>query len=71
MRIDRCVCFNLSFAELARIAEATGARSLEALQAEARFGEGCRRCHPYVRRLLRTGETCFFELLSEEEAADV
>jgi bacterioferritin-associated ferredoxin len=67
MQIDRCYCFQKTFAELKRVAEAHQARSVEALQAHADFGRQCRLCHPYVRRMLCTGETVFFEIVTEEE----
>ena len=67
MRIDRCICFQKTFDELKRAAEAHGASSLEALQAHVVFGQNCRLCHPYVRRMLRTGQTVFDRILTEED----
>jgi len=64
--VDRCVCFERTFAELLRVARATGADTLEALQEETEFGFACRMCNPYVRRMLETGETHFSELLPLE-----
>lgn len=61
--IDRCVCFGVPFAYLKRVADAAGAQTVEALQAHVRFGQKCRLCHPYVRRMLETGETVFHDLL--------
>lgn len=63
--IDRCVCFDRTFADLKRVALATRASTVEALQAHATFGEKCGLCHPYVRRMLRTGETVFEEVIRE------
>lgn len=67
MRIDRCYCFAKPFTELRALAEATGADSVEALQQHATFGRQCKLCHPYVRRMLRTGETVFREIVTEED----
>ncbi len=64
MRIDRCVCFEKSFATLHEIAQRTRARSLEELQLHVVFGKGCQLCHPYVRRMLQTGETVFTEIIN-------
>ncbi|MBM4282820.1 MAG: (2Fe-2S)-binding protein [Deltaproteobacteria bacterium] len=64
MCVDRCVCFDRSFVDLLSIARRTGAASLEALQEETEFGLACRICNPYVRRMLRTGQTTFDALLS-------
>jgi bacterioferritin-associated ferredoxin len=33
---------------------------------ETGAGAECGLCRPYLRRMLRTGETAFYELLSEE-----
>ncbi|NBB87106.1 MAG: (2Fe-2S)-binding protein [Bacteroidetes bacterium] len=67
MEIDRCYCFQVRFAELRRVATATGAATVAGLQAHRTFGQKCQLCHPYVRRMLRTGQTCFGEII---EAAD-
>jgi len=69
MPIDRCYCYQQSFEDLKEIAEATGADSVAALQAHATFGENCQLCHPYVRRMLDTGETVFHEII-ENDATD-
>ncbi len=65
MEIDRCYCFQRTFAELKAVAEETGAASVEELQAHVMFGQNCRLCHPYVRRMLHTGETVFDEVIEE------
>jgi len=64
--IDRCVCFNRSFAELLAVADEAGATTLEALQEETAFGLACRICNPYIRRMLRTRETTFNEVIVDE-----
>jgi hypothetical protein len=66
MDIDRCYCFRKPFAELKPVAEATGARTVAELQEHALFGQRCRLCHPYVRRMLRTGETVFHEIVTDQ-----
>lgn len=70
MRIDRCICFQMKFSELKRVAERTGASTIEELQRAAEFGLRCRLCHPYVQRMLRTGETVFTEVLPSETARE-
>lgn len=65
--IDRCLCFNQTFAELKKRAEEQGAQTLEALQKQVVFGQKCRLCHPYVRTMLRTGETVFDRILTEQD----
>ena len=67
MTIDRCLCFGRTFAELAGVAAETGARTVPELQAHAEFGLKCQICHPYVRRMLRTGETAFHTVVTADD----
>ncbi len=70
--VDRCVCFGRPFPELYAIAKSMQSKSatstlptFDELQDETAFGLACRICNPYVRRMLRTGETSFDVLLTE------
>lgn len=67
MHIDRCYCFEKTFAELKDAADAHGVQTVEELQEHAAFGQNCQLCHPYVRRMLRTGQVVFEEVLTEED----
>ena len=67
VRIDRCYCFGQTFADLADVAAEAGAETVPELQAHARFGEKGALCHPYVRRMLRTGQTVFHQILTEAD----
>lgn len=67
VEIDCCYCYEVRFARLKRVAEDTGADSVEALQEHVEFGKNCQLCHPYVRRMLRTGQTSFGEVVREED----
>lgn len=67
MNIDRCYCYEKTFSEIKEIAESTGADSVEALQQHVEFGLNCGLCHPYVRRMLRTGETSFSCVIREHD----
>ncbi|HIG76305.1 MAG TPA: (2Fe-2S)-binding protein [Bacteroidetes bacterium] len=68
MRIDRCLCHGTAFAALAEAARQSGAETVAELQASgADFGHGCGLCHPYVRRMLRTGEVVFREVVTETD----
>ncbi len=67
MTIDRCYCFQKTFAALKALAEVTGATSVAALQDHVEFGQQCKLCHPYTRRMLRTGETVFREIIEEAD----
>ena len=62
--IDRCVCANMTFAELSARQARTDC-SLEELAAALGCGRGCTMCLPYLRRMARTGQTRFHEIISE------
>ncbi len=67
MEIDRCLCHGTLYADMAEAAACSGARTIPALQDDLDFGHGCQLCHPYVRRMLRTGETVFREVVTEDD----
>lgn len=67
MRIDRCYCFQRTFAELKEVASVHRAKTVTELQQYTQFGERCGLCHPYVRRMLRTGETVFREIVTASD----
>lgn len=66
IRIDRCYCYAVRFEDLLEVATASGATTVEELQEDVDFGLNCKLCHPYVRRMLRTGEFVFREVITEE-----
>jgi bacterioferritin-associated ferredoxin len=70
MDVDRCYCYQKTFDTLKAVADETGANSVEALQTHVTFGENCQLCHPYVRRMLKTGETVFHEVIEPEDSSD-
>ena len=67
MRIDRCTCFQQLFADLAAVAAEHGADDVESLQEHVVFGHRCKLCHPYVRRMLRTGQTVFHQIVTDAD----
>lgn len=67
MKIDRCYCFQKRFADLKAVAEETGAVTVQEVQQHVEFGHNCGLCHPYVRRMLRTGQTSFDRIIREED----
>ena len=64
--VERCICMRVPFAELLPLARA-GGWELEALMRETGCGTRCGLCGPYLRRMLRTGQTEFRELLAEHD----
>lgn len=67
MHIDRCYCYQTLFADLKHAAETHGAASVAELQEHVVFGENCQLCHPYVRRMLRTGTVVFDRVITEAD----
>jgi len=63
--VSRCICRDTSFADLLTRARLNSWTLLD-LIAETGCGSQCGLCRPYLRRMLRTGETEFRELLSED-----
>ena len=64
--VTRCVCFNVRFAELKKIASKHNARTIDELRQHVRFGENCGRCLPYIQLMLETGKTVFEVIPAEE-----
>lgn len=64
--VTRCVCFNVRFSELKKLARKHNARTIEELQRYVHFGHNCQRCHPYVKLMLATGRTTFDVLPLDE-----
>lgn len=68
MRIDRCYCYQKTFSELKKVADAQDVRTVSHLQEHVTFGENCELCHPYVRRMIRTGQTTFHQTIETGSA---
>ena len=56
--VDRCVCFDVRFERLRAYATARDA-DIDALQERFGCGRGCGLCVPFIRRMLKTGQTSF------------
>jgi bacterioferritin-associated ferredoxin len=54
----------MPFAKLLPLAREHG-WTLQDVMRETGCGDGCGLCRPYLRRMLKTGETQFTELLTE------
>ena len=57
--VTRCVCCDISLAELLQQAHCHDLATVESLHTVACFGQGCGLCLPYVALALRTGRTAF------------
>ncbi|HJR16312.1 MAG TPA: hypothetical protein VJ808_05615 [Gemmatimonadales bacterium] len=62
-----CICKATTFSELLPQARAAG-WTLDDLVRETGCGGQCGLCRPYLRRMLRTGEIEFYEILTAESA---
>jgi bacterioferritin-associated ferredoxin len=56
MGVTRCICRDVPFEVLKRLAD-SGVGSLDGLQRQTGCGTGCGMCLPYVLRLLESGQT--------------
>ncbi len=63
--VSGCICRRMPFERLLPLAREHG-WDVTALGRETGCGEQCGLCRPYLRRMLRTGETGFSELLPAE-----
>jgi bacterioferritin-associated ferredoxin len=64
--VSGCICKATSFEVLYAQASAAG-WDLEQLMRETGCGAQCGLCRPYLRRMLRTGQTAFYELLAPDD----
>jgi bacterioferritin-associated ferredoxin len=64
--VDRCICRQTPFERLLPLARA-GQWTLADVIRETGCGGQCGLCRPYLRRMLRTGETAFHQLLGEND----
>lgn len=55
MSVDRCVCRNVTFAQLIALHERTG-REFDDLAKETMIGDGCGICVPYAKAAIVTGK---------------
>ena len=55
-----CVCHRKRFSEIQEIVEKENMQSLNKLIKAGVCGGGCGMCHPYIEKMLVTGETEFY-----------
>jgi len=65
VQVDRCVCHDVPFSELIRLAETEGL-SLDDLERRTGCCTGCGMCEAYVRLALATGEASLPVIAPEE-----
>ena len=57
--IDRCICFDKTFAEMKKVIDRHGIKSIYELREHISFGGNCSLCMPYVEQVIKTGKTSF------------
>lgn len=57
--VRKCICHNRDFTEVKKYAEQKGYTTVEELQADRFCSCSCGLCVPYIRLMLKTGETEF------------
>lgn len=66
MLINRCVCFNVKFADVKKIMYENGFTKLEEVQSVIDVSKNCKLCRPYLEKMLETGETEFNYIIEKE-----
>lgn len=66
MLIDRCVCFNVKFADVKKIMDDKRFNTLEEVQTVIDVSKNCKLCRPYLEKMLQTGETEFNYIIEKE-----
>ncbi|NBX36493.1 MAG: (2Fe-2S)-binding protein [Planctomycetes bacterium] len=63
MRIDRCVCVDVTFAQMRAHADRCGSTDVAELRSAFRCAEGCGLCEPYIERMLQSQTVVFDEVI--------
>jgi len=59
MTVDRCICHNITFDEIQKIAHQRDFNTVEELQVEGICCLNCKLCKPYIELMFKTGQTSF------------
>lgn len=57
--VNRCICSNISFEDVKSIAKREKYTTVEDLQVNSVCCRHCELCRPYIKEMLKTGETSF------------
>lgn len=66
MLIDRCICFNVKFADVKKIMNDKRFNTLEEVQTVIDVSKNCKLCRPYIEKMIETGETEFNYIIEKE-----
>ena len=64
LRIDRCVCVNVTFAQMRAFADDRGAADVAQLRSAFGCAENCGLCEPYIKRMLESRTVIFNSVLT-------
>ena len=67
IKIERCVCSDVTFVEMKEVMEKKKLKSLAELQKEMDVSNNCMLCRPYILNMIKTGKTVFTEILNESD----
>lgn len=59
MSVNRCICHDISFAEIREIADRENLSTIEELRKENICSISCKLCEPYIKEMLKSGRTSF------------
>jgi bacterioferritin-associated ferredoxin len=62
-KVTKCVCFDITFAEMKSLMEKNNITTLEELKEIKTLAENCKLCLPYIKEMIRTGKTEFESLI--------
>lgn len=59
MPVDRCICHEITFLQIKRIADENGYQTIEEIRENGLACKKCKMCEPYIKEMLKTGKTSF------------
>lgn len=63
-KITKCICYDTTFKEMRKIMRENNLRSIEELREFKPVALNCKLCLPYIKKMIRTGETEFTSLIN-------
>lgn len=67
MRIDRCVCRNVTFKDALKTSVETSSYTIEELQKHINICDCCNMCKPYIKKVLETKITVFDNIIQKND----
>ena len=63
MKIDKCICCNITFSEVKEKASNESVKDIDGLLEAVEVARNCKLCLPYLSEMLKTGQTEFHNLI--------